>query len=714
MKYCNSLILISTIFMIGNSKLIKFGISINPNLPGQGSLHSELVTGLQYAIDIVNSFPDNQRYLTLDNQTFTLELQVMNHTTNKSIFMSNYEAMAKDSSIDYVLGPPPSPTFWATDAMELVKNYGRKVIFSPVESIDIWYNIGGIGAPTATEYLMLSSIPYLVNVGVKNITIISADEDFQRESCAGLSKQLKYNKINVVEYQSVIHANVLSDLLVSNLTFSLNRAMDVGSDVLVLCMHRPSLEWSMSYLRDSNYAPKAVMTSTFFQSFDDPSLAYYIMSFTNMPPEDVGFPEVAKWGSLGKFYEAYRNINTVNPGTMSIYAMLTIQSFYEAFMSAKSSNDSSVHTSIYRSNFDSIVGPVQYVANGKNRLEAVLIQKTAASEIVVATSGLLIYPFPKWHLREIKSQWGNVADLIGVSVIGTTTTILVFGVLPGLLCVWKTPAAKVSSRTFLLISLFGCIITELGLLAWLPGLTSDASCKARVLVIGPAAVLVLGSLILKDWRIAEIFNIKDLRIFRISDQKLALILFGIILFVYIPSILMVAVGNITLLVNSPSEYEPALNYLSCQTGDKFEIFRIIGLVIGGIIIISGIYIGSLRNKITEARSLKYEENSSLFYSVWIVLLVYTIVIITQYAVPVENQDVSSIVMVIVVSLGVLLLNGFVIGDIFIQSYKSISIIKPQAALPSGTLGRSSDKKNNTATFSGLASNIIKKNSIDKV
>lgn len=656
-------------FSLTHSRVITFGISVN-EFGSQGALHQELLKGLKYSAERINQFSESNRVLSMTNESFTFEIFPMYDFGNQTIFRQNYIQMAKNSSIDFLLSPAPSGTGWALEAMTIAKSNGRSLFFGPADSRDNWYSAGGLGAAISTRSLMRTIIPYLVLAKVKNVSVLAVEEAFQRESCDGFIKQIGYNRINVsIDIRISHQASIVPEML-PNLSQVVDKLIASNGQVMVICAHKAILEWTIGEFRKRNVSPGAFVTTTFFQPFDDPDLQKYVLSFANLPPRDAAYPDIPNWGNLATFYDTYKSKYNEEPGTMSINALITLDTFYRAILSAGIANESFVHAAMKQTNYDSIVGPVIFGANGQNMLEAALLQQTSNHTIIIgpalATTGEMIYPFPRWDMREPEYKWGSGADKLGLALIVTVIILLLVEIIT-LISVWKTGVARAGSRVFLLISAVGSIITELSLIPWMPGLVSDSSCKAVIILLVLGSCLMLVSLIVKGWRIVRLFDTSHLGVFKITDQNLGAILACIITSALILPILMISIGDVDAKINVPHPYELRQNFLTCNTNATFAALLIATLVYGGIIIVTGIVIiTKIRNRIPVELSDVYDEATPLFYATWATLLVYVVLIIIQYVLTETraNRDLSYILTSIFISAGILFINIFVFGRTF--------------------------------------------------
>jgi len=222
---------------------------------------------------------------------------------------------------------------------------------------------------------------------------------------------------------------------------------------------------------------------------------------------------------------------------------------------------------------------------------------------------------------------------------------------------------------FLLLSAIGSMLVELSLIPWMPGLTSDAACVARVLLLPLGASLMYSSLVVKGWRVARLFEADTLEVFRITDKKLAGILTCVVASSVILPLLMVSVGNVHAQVNVPHPYELAQNYKSCTANSAFFGLLVATLVYGGIIILAGIFIiGKIRNNIPPTLVDTYDESTPLFFATWATLLVYIILIVVHFVQDETRSEAERdrlyILTSVFLSAGLLFINIFVFGRKF--------------------------------------------------
>jgi len=252
------------------------------------------------------------------------------------------------------------------------------------------------------------------------------------------------------------------------------------------------------------------------------------------------------------------------------------------------------------------------------------------SPIVVATANL-VYPLPAWDERDFVYKYlGQTSEQV-IIIITIIMIVLTFAILAFVIYLDASKSYIIGAATpiFLYIMLFGSLCFFASIFFWTLETASEVECILRVLLLSLGFTCLYGSLFIKTWRIALIYNKKsNMKMFSITLPKILIILSIIILVDLVLVIIMYVVDPYKPITFEPDPDRQAMNYDECTfaTQDNSGFIVIILLLIKLILLVSGIVCTFL------TRNVKYihlNESKWIAYSIYNLFFSAVIVIIFE-------------------------------------------------------------------------------------
>jgi ABC-type branched-subunit amino acid transport system substrate-binding protein len=653
------------------ARLVTFGVSLGGNTAARVINHLDIERGLNYTCNLINQFPPSARQLRNEgNVTFTCNLKLLRDSGNSTLVYANYMQLAHDASVDFVIGSPPTSDAVSLGVLSMLLEEGRDAIMGVMDSRKSFYARGGYGAPPSSVSTLHSAIPLLVTAGVKSAAILTVAGDLQRETCEGFESQIFYNRVNVSSSQVIAS---IFDLSPPNdratVLAAVDRLIAADADVVVICAYNAVLEFVISELRARNYSPKAILTNTVFDPFKDESLRQFVISPTATTQTRARFPPLPLWGSGLGYNAGFQEAMGVPPSDAAIKAYLTIHIYYNAIMTAGTTEQSAVLAALRQTHFDSLIGRVVFGADRQNLLENMIYQMVPNDIIIagpaLATSGRLVYPFPHWDARVSDHSWGKPADIVGLVII-VVTCLGVGGGLVGLIIQWNHSLTIRASRILMAIAHVGAIILVLSFVAWMPGLAGKAACQTRSVLTSLGATLAILPMTLKTGRMAVMFTSRTLKVFAITNGRLIAILAGAVALDLACGTLLASLSSFHTLEVEPVLYEGATNYITCGVDETVFLPVLLVNLARGLFtfIIAFLVVARAFSQIPIDYESARAETMPILINTGVGFFTAAMITLVQFNMPPEQYPIKYILSVSFLCIGVIVSFGFTDYSLF--------------------------------------------------
>lgn len=264
---------------------------------------------------------------------------------------------------------------------------------------------------------------------------------------------------------------------------------------------------------------------------------------------------------------------------------------------------------------------------------------------------------------------------------------------------------RASTISFMVLILIGTIISNSTVFVWRLTSNNVVTCALTPVMLGMGFVTTFGALFIKSWRIHMLFNEKSLKMFKITDLKLLLILLGFML-VGGAIVSVIAVFQAGVVMITPDPIRPSTWYLQCVDNMISFTFVIICVVLDGILLGFGLYIAI---RIRKLKHKLYNESRILAFVIYNIALLAVLITILQFVVVVNRQ-----ILFIVRSLAIILASSVTVISLYANKMYYIRTVDDTKS-PMGTNRTTASKDYRSGVSKNQVSNSsTSKEQVDKL
>jgi hypothetical protein len=286
---------------------------------------------------------------------------------------------------------------------------------------------------------------------------------------------------------------------------------------------------------------------------------------------------------------------------------------------------SEVLTGIQLFNEPSFMGQIGFSAWGQNNVKDVIVfqaDKSFDLQIIYplgsATSNYL-FPAPTFDERVFQGGYMNKASEIALAAVTGFFILVSLGLTVWLIIFRNHRVLTAASPLFLGTILFGSLLLYSTVYAWVLN-ASTVACYLRFWLLGVGFVVMFGALFAKTYRIMRIFTTTDLRVFKITNLQLILVL----LILVGVEVVLLAIWSATsrpvrtLSVTDP--IRPSKDVWVCSTGKSGKVMLGILVAYKLCIVLFGIYM-SIRiwkiplKQFNESRAIAFSMYNMLCFGI---------------------------------------------------------------------------------------------------
>jgi len=282
--------------------------------------------------------------------------------------------------------------------------------------------------------------------------------------------------------------------------------------------------------------------------------------------------------------------------------------------------------------FSSFFGEIGVDVTGANRAKtmvALQYNRTSQLEAVapssVATS-LAVIPAPTWDERVDDDGWYDTAGEIVITTIASILIVLTFATTLFVAVNHKNPVISAASPPFLILILLSSCFLYSTTIVWQLYAT-DASCAILPWLFGIGWTLFFGCMVLRTWRISQLFTKQLFKTKSIRDVKLFAFLSLLMLIEFIILAIWTGVSRLVAVTVVPDPNRPSENYNECQEQDV-SIWAFFGPLLGYNVLLALISL-YLSFRVRNVDMVVFNESKEILFAVYNLLLFGTLVITLQ-------------------------------------------------------------------------------------
>lgn len=582
----------------------------------------------------------------IDGETYNLEF--IYKTDNGYDTESVYQSLIDNDNVDILVGG------FAIEnhiAMAKVAEENDVIAVGTSSASEIFFkNKTYVYSVYPTSYERLKSLLPLYRInGAKSATMLIPHSASSGHACTGFDKALEENFIYDYEYITFYNYE-FDDGGTYNMTDVIKKVIKIDNDILIHCGYNVTvLNEINKMMKDMDYTPRGgISANQLVVEEGDTINAYWtrngiIMDF------DVNYSNSPFIGSRKNYEDLYDELFGKNPDFhrpyipnygLSYYSFVAGEVILNALYNAKTKNTYDLNNALGRTQLNTMIGLISYSADNSILTPGVGYQRIYKGNYNLISPGSisnssLIYPMPTWKERYTDR---SVKALEIVVII--FTCIMILNSIGWIIYIYIHRKEKIiisSSHLFLISMLVGSILIYLSLLFWHPlSNTYTSFCYMFVWFLSIGFTVFFGSMVVKVWRIALLFGKQSLKIFSISNRKVALFLSILILIDIILLCIWSGITNVSVEEKIIDPYRISLNYNTCYYSPKARFYSTIGLIIAFkvfIIILGAIYSIRVRN----IPYKKYDESKIMAFCIYNIILSSIIIIIIE-SVTINNRE----------------------------------------------------------------------------
>lgn len=656
-----------------------FGINLALNATSAESMqyladqHSALM-GYQTWQDWWNNLPVAQR-TTKWGEIVSVELYVTQFSNYEygswqvQALCDVYDQMAKNSSIDFLF----APIDWEGVTVRNYSYYvsGVPMMVSSGDSSENFYQIpGSFGSPTANTMTLTSWLPYLRVSQAKTIAILSVtDNIYQNQLCEGVEANAPLSDLTVVysNYSMPFNWWTLGKIDGNPVntaiwTAALENIRALKPDAVVICDYTYGGEFALRHMRETNWMPKSVALSPLYKSFNDPSLLNYVIVPAQYHKNAKSTTQTYFTDSAGYDALIYQRYGV--PAN-SIMAQATLAGMLWTAMltnAPTNSTDSFINT-MGRLQLNSFMGKTTFDVENRQTLLSLVTQILNASTITniigpaQAAAAPLIYPMPTWQERIFNPKWGSAVEKVATAfmVLGAVISIawLIF-----LFYYWKHPVVYAASPLFCVTIVVGSMLVYGSVFTWMPNLVNDSTCAMRAWLLPLGFMTMFGALLSKTNRVVRLYYQKGVKIIKIDNFDVTIVILVITVVQASLSILAVTVPRLKATKVVVDPYRISHNYWACSFDRGMKVIFGLNVAYGAGLLGWGIY---LAYKVRKVPLALYDESKIIGFSIYNTGIFAAIAVAIQLAVGNSNRNVTFMITAICCFLGAAVTTCFLFG-----------------------------------------------------
>lgn len=535
-----------------------------------------------------------------------------------------YDEMINNHSIDFIFGT----TAWSGYALRNYTYYasGLELMVSPGDSSENYYGIpGSFGSPTANIQVVSSWLPYLRVSKAETIAVLSIyDGIYQDQMCQGVVDQAPLNNIKVIYHNNEMPFDWWglgkiegNDASIVAWTAALDQIRALNPDAVLVCDYSYGGEFALKYMREHDWTPKSVALSPITRPFTDNSLLDFVIvpaSFSELAryPIQVGFTDSPGFDAL--VHQRYGV-----PAT-SVISLTTVAGmmYTDALVNAASNKTSDIIIALQLSHLPTFMGTSTVdVYRRQTRSTLVTQQLNSGTTVNIigpaqAAVSNIIYPMPTWKERVFAPKWGSGVE-IAATVLVLIGSCIAIAWLVFLILHWNHQVITAASPTFCVGIIVSSLVVYGSVFTWMPNLVNNSTCAMRVWLLPIGFMTMFGTLLSKTHRVVRLYFMKSVKIIRISNLEVSLIILAIVVGQAFISILSITIPKPKAEIKQVDPYQISKNFWTCTYPQSLKIISAINMAYGGLLLGWGIY---LAIRVMKVPLSLYDESKVIGFAIY--------------------------------------------------------------------------------------------------
>eukprot|EP01104_Vermistella_antarctica_P016102 TRINITY_DN5422_c0_g1_i1.p1 TRINITY_DN5422_c0_g1~~TRINITY_DN5422_c0_g1_i1.p1 ORF type:complete len:525 (-),score=73.33 TRINITY_DN5422_c0_g1_i1:126-1700(-) len=427
------------------------------------------------------------------------------------------------------------------------------------------------------------------------------------------------------------------DLKDVEIEWAVRRLKKKKPDVLLSCTRYEVGSKLIETAKEKAFFPKAIsLTASIGTDQFDKRLGddvKYIMSPVQWARELPVIGTDVFDGSAENFHQLYEKHAGYAPNYQAAGAAAALVLYKHAIESANSVEHEDVIAVLKRSRLDTFFGVINIdaVTGANSGKPMIALQYTTEVKLEVVAPAVFAtdfatYPAPTWSERSYSDGWYTYGSEIAMTSIASVLIVISIALIVFVIAFRRRMAIRAASPIFLILILFSSILVYSSVFVWQLYAT-DGSCATIPWLLGMGATLFFGCIVVRTWRISQIFTSNEFKVTSIQDYHLGLFLAVLMIIEVTILAIWTGVDRLEAVLVIDDDDRPSEGYTECQEGD-ISIWAWVGPLVGfnlalGLI---GVYFCF---RVRNVEQIVFNESKELLFAIYNVLLAGTLVITLQ-------------------------------------------------------------------------------------
>jgi len=331
------------------------------------------------------------------------------------------------------------------------------------------------------------------------------------------------------------------------------------------------------------------------------------------------------------FNNKYLDMYGMEPGTVGMIGYSAGYIIQYAYETANSFDADKLQEAINAIDITGFCGEYEFDQFGQNLGRSgltVQLDENVEYQIIAplfAVTDQFVYPAPKWDERETTYGWYKYTSELVILCMVASVILITLGLIVWILIFHNHIVIRASQPLFVILALVGTIVMYCSIFFWTLH-TDDVHCTLVRWFLAIGFGLTYGAMFARIYRIGQIFLVKSLDVFKVTNMMIIPIV-AIIVSIEIVILTLwtiVSIGQAELVEEAP--FILSDDHFTCATSTRDTIFFAILMLFNAGVLVYGLY---WVYKIWKLKAILYNESRSIGFAVYNLTFFIIIIIVIQ-------------------------------------------------------------------------------------
>eukprot|EP00028_Trichosphaerium_sp_Am-I-7-wt_P002635 CAMPEP_0168528386 /NCGR_PEP_ID=MMETSP0405-20121227/13218_1 /TAXON_ID=498012 /ORGANISM="Trichosphaerium sp, Strain Am-I-7 wt" /LENGTH=639 /DNA_ID=CAMNT_0008551781 /DNA_START=78 /DNA_END=1995 /DNA_ORIENTATION=- len=263
-----------------------------------------------------------------------------------------------------------------------------------------------------------------------------------------------------------------------------------------------------------------------------------------------------------------------------------------------------------------------------------------------AVTSRFIYPAPKWDERKTTYGWYKYTSEVVILSLVSAAILITVSLMIWVLIYQNNRVIRAAQPVFVVLTLIGTIIMYCSVFFWTLH-TDDLHCNLVRWLLAIGFGLTYGALFARIYRIGQIFLVKSLEVFKVTNMMIIPIVASIVAIEIVVLVLWTAISTGRAELREEAPFILSDNYYACSNTTTDTIFFVILMIFNAGVLVYGLY---WVYRIWRLKAVLYNESKSIGFAVYTLAFFIIIIIIIQVF-GADNREIAFILRSLCIVLG---------------------------------------------------------------